>query len=227
MQLTYFINTVYAGHLNDEAKLAGLGLGTCLLECLTLYIIMGMNGALETLVSQAYGANQLVLCGVYLNRARVINTILFIPLVSILLFTRQILTLLGQEETVVEYAHTYIMVNLLSVYMLGMYDMTKRFLNCMQSTWVPMVAQVVATGFHILWCQIFVVELGWDLQGLGLASTLTSFILLATTMMYAHCLTYLQEALFLPDVTVWNDWREYFTLGVPTTGMLIAVYWAW
>ena len=95
MQLTYFINTVYAGHLNDESKLAGLGLGTCLLECLTLYIIMGMNGALETLVSHAYGANQLVLCGEYLNRARVINTILFIPLASILLFTRQILTLLG------------------------------------------------------------------------------------------------------------------------------------
>ena len=109
MQLTYFINTVYAGHLNDESKLAGLGLGTCLLECLTLYIIMGMNGALETLVAHAYGANQLVLCGVYLNRARVINTVLFIPLVSILLFTRQILTFVGQDESVVEYAHTYIM----------------------------------------------------------------------------------------------------------------------
>ena len=56
MQMTYFINTVYAGSLNDDAKLAGLGLGTSLLECLTLYIIMGMNGALETLVAQAYGA---------------------------------------------------------------------------------------------------------------------------------------------------------------------------
>ena len=90
-----------------------------------------MNGALETLVAQAYGANQFVLCGVYLNRARFINTILFIPLASILLFTRQILTFFRQEESVVEHAHTYIMVNLLSVYMIGMYDMTKRFLNCM------------------------------------------------------------------------------------------------
>ena len=140
MQLTYFINTVYAGHLNDESKLAGLGLGTCLLECLTLYIIMGMNGALETLVSHAYGANQLVLCGVYLNRARVINTTIFIPLASILLFTREVLMFLGQEESVVEHAHTYIIANLPSVYMLGIYDMTKRFLNCMESSWVQMVA---------------------------------------------------------------------------------------
>ena len=190
-QLTYFISAVYAGYLNDESKLAGVGLGICLLESLTFVIILGMNGALDSLVSQAYGANQLVLCGVYLNRARVINTILFIPLVSILLFTRQILALFGQEESVIEHAHTYIMANLLSVYMLGMYDMTKRFLNCMQSTWVPMVSQVVATGFHIFWCHIFVVEWKWDLLGLGLASTLTSFILLTSTMMYAQCLSYL------------------------------------
>ena len=51
MQLIYFINTIYAGKLNDAHKLAGLGLGTSVLECLSLYIIMGMNGALETLVA--------------------------------------------------------------------------------------------------------------------------------------------------------------------------------
>ena len=96
MQLTYFINTIYAGKLNDESKLAGIGLGTSFLECLTLYIIMGMNGALETLVAQAYGADQLVLCGVYLNRARVINTVIFLPLMFILLFTKPILSALGQ-----------------------------------------------------------------------------------------------------------------------------------
>ena len=68
---------------------------------------------------------------------------------------------------------------------------------------------------------------GWDLFGLGLASTLTSLILLATTMMYAHCLKDINDALFWPDATVWIGWKEYFNLGVPTTGMLCAEYWAW
>ena len=140
MQLTYFINTVYAGKLNDDAKLAGLGLGTSLLECLTLYIIMGMNGALETLVAQAYGADQLGLCGVYLNRARVISTIIFLPLMLVLLFTKPILGALGQQEEVIEHAYTYVISNLLSVYLLGMFDLTKRFLNCLKTTWVPMIA---------------------------------------------------------------------------------------
>lgn len=227
MQLTYFINAVYAGHLNDESKLAGLGLGTCILESLTLYIIMGMNGALETLVAHAYGANQLTLCGVYLNRARVINTVIFIPLLTILLFTKPILTVLGQEPAVVDYATTFVHSNLLSVYFLSMYDMTKRFLNCLQTTWVPMVAQVVATLLHILWCHLFVVQWGWDMEGLGHASTLTSSILLASVMIYAHCLPHIKGALFWPDATVWHEWREYFALGVPTTGILCAEYWAW
>ena len=80
---------------------------------------------------------------------------------------------------------------------------------------------------HIVWCHIFVSVWGWDLYGLGLATTLTSLILLATTMMYAHCLKDIKDALFWPDATVWIGWKEYFNLGVPTTGMLCAEYWAW
>ena len=99
-----------------------------------------MNGALETLVAQAYGAGQLQLCGVYLNRARVINTVIFVPLLIILLFTKPILMALGQDEEVIEYAKQYVLVNLPGVYFLGMFDLTKRFLNCMKTTWVPMIA---------------------------------------------------------------------------------------
>ena len=51
LQLTYFINTIFAGHLNDPAKLAGVGLGTTLIGVLCFQPLMGLNGAVETLVS--------------------------------------------------------------------------------------------------------------------------------------------------------------------------------
>ena len=38
------INFIYAGQLGDAHMLAGLGVGTSLLECLTIYILIGMNG---------------------------------------------------------------------------------------------------------------------------------------------------------------------------------------
>ena len=51
MLLTGMFNTIYAGSLDDAAKLAGVGLGNTTLNIVCLSICMGMNGALETLVS--------------------------------------------------------------------------------------------------------------------------------------------------------------------------------
>ena len=49
--LSEFINTIFVGHLNDPAKLAGVGLGNMTLNILGMSVILGMNGALETFVS--------------------------------------------------------------------------------------------------------------------------------------------------------------------------------
>jgi Na+-driven multidrug efflux pump len=106
------VNFLYAGQLGDAYMLAGLGVGTSILECFTVYILMGMNEVQETLVSQAFGAGQLKLCGTYLNRGLLINTVIFIPLVVMLLFSRQILEAIGQDSEVSRYAATYIIVNL-------------------------------------------------------------------------------------------------------------------
>lgn len=108
-----------------------------------------------------------------------------------------------------------------------MFDVTKRFLNCLKISWVPMIAQVGATFLHILWCHIFVVKLDWGLRGLGMASTITSLLLVAMTELYAWCLPSIQDTLFWPDATSFHGWKEYFSLGVPTTIILCAEYFAW
>ena len=49
--LIVVLNTIFAGKFNDAAKLAGVGLGTTINHIMCLSVLMGMNGALETLVS--------------------------------------------------------------------------------------------------------------------------------------------------------------------------------
>ena len=97
----------------------------------------------------------------------------------------------------------------------------------MNITWVPMVVQIVASFLHIFWCHLFVGIYEMDLEGLGLASTLTSIILLSFSVIYPHFIDSAKDALIWPDSSVWSGWKEYFKLGVPTTGMLCAEYWAW
>ena len=58
LQLVMMINVIFAGRLNDPTKLAGVGLGNSLLTVLCFFPLQGMNCAIETLVSQAYGAKE-------------------------------------------------------------------------------------------------------------------------------------------------------------------------
>ena len=53
------VNLIFIGHLNNPEMMAGVGMGNMIQNMIGLSIVIGLNGALETLVSQAYGAGNL------------------------------------------------------------------------------------------------------------------------------------------------------------------------
>jgi MATE family multidrug resistance protein len=67
-------------------------------------VIIGLNSALDTLVSNAAGSGNVEYCGVYLNRARYIVTLAFIPMIIVAYYIRDILLSLGQDPVVSVYA---------------------------------------------------------------------------------------------------------------------------
>ena len=126
------------------------------------------------------------MCGVYLNRARLINTIIFVPLVIILCLVSPLLGALGKSPELIEYSQTYISVNLPGVFFLGLFDLERRFLNCAKSSWAPMIVQAFVTFLHLYWCQIFVAHLEMELVGIGIATSITSFTLFGATVLYGR-----------------------------------------
>ena len=56
--LVYAINLVFIGHLEDRVALAGVGLGNMMIIITCFSVGIGLNGAIDTLVSQAYGNKQ-------------------------------------------------------------------------------------------------------------------------------------------------------------------------
>ena len=83
--MVLMINVIFSGRLGDPAKTAGVGLGTTVNHIFGCCILFGLNRAMDTLISQAYGAGNLSLCGVYLVRAWIIGSIAFIPVTIICL----------------------------------------------------------------------------------------------------------------------------------------------
>ena len=102
-------NSICAGRLDDPSILAAVGLGNvcCLICFVTMY--MGLNGAQETLTTQAFGYGNLHLCSIYLNRGFFINLVFYIPLAfGPAFFSESIFLSLGQDPQVSKLAQTYI-----------------------------------------------------------------------------------------------------------------------
>ena len=90
------VNSIFAGQLEDPNMLAAVGVGNVTTMFFIVTIFMGINAAQETLTSQAYGNGNIVLCGTYLNRGFLINTVLYIPLALLpALFCEEILEAVG------------------------------------------------------------------------------------------------------------------------------------
>lgn len=75
------IDTALLGrYFESEAYLASFGLALSAIGILLESVGIGMTSCVETLVSQAYGANDHYMCRVYLNRQYFINTIGYLVL---------------------------------------------------------------------------------------------------------------------------------------------------
>ena len=98
------INSAFVGHLGSEDIMAGVGMANMYMNITCLSVLFGINMTLNTVVSQAYGFGDFRMCGVYLNRARIIVTIIFVPLGILLLQTEKIFNLMGFDKNASHYS---------------------------------------------------------------------------------------------------------------------------
>ncbi len=126
--IVQFISIYYIGNLDDSILLAGVGMGIMLINILAFAILYGLNCALDTLVSQSFGAKSYEMCGVYLNRGRLINTVLMLPITVILMNTESLLIAMKQDPAISVIASKFCIMMIPGIWAMTMYDATRRFL---------------------------------------------------------------------------------------------------
>ena len=137
---------------------------------------MGLNGALDTLVSQAYGNHQYYLCGCYLNRGRIIQVIFFIPSCIVCIFSREILMALGQDYGQAEAARTYLVTLLPGMFAMCQFETIRRYLQGMGVFNLTMYIQGVTMALHFLWSYLFVFQAGWGITGSSISTCITYWL---------------------------------------------------
>lgn len=81
---------------NDDAKAqSALAMGSLVLSIFLLSLGVTFNGALDTLIPQAYGQKDLRLCRIYLNRQLYLTTGVFFILAVPLLMVEDLIVAMG------------------------------------------------------------------------------------------------------------------------------------
>ncbi|XP_074334599.1 protein DETOXIFICATION 30-like isoform X2 [Apium graveolens] len=125
----------------------------------------GMGSALETLCGQAFGAGQIDMLGVYMQRSWVILNCTGIILMFLYIFGAQILRLIGQTEDISREAGKLAIWMIPQLFAYALNFPIAKFLQSqskiMAMAWISALALVVHTYFSWL----FMLKLGWGLAG--------------------------------------------------------------
>ena len=136
------------------------------------------------------------MCGVYLNRARVISLIAFAPIAVVLLLTETILVGIGQDPETAHQSQIYLNALLPGVFFQLQNEPVLRFLQA-QGIFRPQVVLIVLLGsLHILWCYLYISVAGLGVVGAGAALSTTHVIIFVVSYVYISYTNIVGEAWF-------------------------------
>ena len=197
---TTLIQSFYAGTMQDPINLTVVGLSSSLSQIIIFTPLMGINSAQETLTSQAFGAGDLRLCGIYLNRGHFILIVAFIPMaVGSILFAEDILLVMGQVADVSRLAASQICWLLPGVFFYSHYDLQKRWMACLHVNYFPMAAMMISTVLYIPLCFLFFSTLEMGILKLAYATSIFYGVLMMSVLCYCYCSSHFSQSRQLVD----------------------------
>lgn len=224
--LVQLTNTYFIGNLNEPVLLAGVGMGNMMVNMLVFAVTEGLNGALESLISQAYGAKKYEACGIFLNRGKFVCTLLFVPITCIFYFSDKILIGLHQDAQISHVSRLYCCQILPGIWAMAMFDATRRFLSAQLVTTVSLYVQLATLTLHVFCCWLFISRLHWGASGAALATNFTYIL----NFVIQEAVCYSRKSLeptyqVLPDRRSLQNIGFYLKIAVPGACMLCFEWW--
>ena len=134
-----------------------------------------MGSALETLCGQAFGAGQVNLLGVYMQRSWIILFVACLFLLPLYVFATPVLKLLGQRKDIAELAGKFTIQVIPQMFSLAINFPTQKFLQAQSKVgvlaWIGLAALIIHIGVLYLFINVF----EWGLAGAAIAYDISSW----------------------------------------------------
>ncbi|KAL6047359.1 ethionine resistance protein [Balamuthia mandrillaris] len=225
---TMFIQLVslfFVGHLGPT-ELAAAALGTMYCNALGFSLIIGLLSALDTLCSQAFGAQSYHRVGLVLQRAIVILMLLCIPIAAIWFFAEELLLRAKQDPETSRLAAVYTktMIPALPCYVL--FESLKRYLMAQSIVLPTMLASILGIVVNFIGNYVLIRIFSIGFIGAPLALVITYFSVTLALWLSVYCLSLHRKT--WPGFQLsqcFQGWREMFLLGLPGIVMICAEWW--
>ncbi|TKY65420.1 TRANSPARENT TESTA protein 12 [Spatholobus suberectus] len=164
---------IFVGHLGD-LELSAVSISLSVISNFSFGFLLGMASALETLCGQAFGAGQVDMLGVYMQRSWIILFGACICILPIYIYAEPILILLGQERQIAELAGVFTLQSIPQMFSLAINFPTQKFLQAQSK-----VGFLAWLGFGVLLLHILILYILIKVCALGTTGAAAAYCLTA------------------------------------------------
>ncbi|KAL0371733.1 UNVERIFIED_CONTAM: protein DETOXIFICATION 35 [Sesamum calycinum] len=171
---TNSVTAIFVGHLGD-IELSAFSIAVSVIGTFSFGFMLGMGSALETLCGQAFGAGQVHMLGIYMQRSILILSATCVLLLPLYIFATPVLKLLGQEDDIATPAGLYTLLIVPQLFSLAVVFPTQKFLQAQCKVSVLAWIGFLSLVFQVILCWLFVAVFGFGAIGAALALDITSW----------------------------------------------------
>ncbi|CAN6464418.1 unnamed protein product [Victoria cruziana] len=177
------ITQAFAGHVGT-LELAAISIENSVIAGLSFGVMLGMGSALETLCGQAYGAGQLDMLGVYMQRSWVILNTTALLLSLLYVFATQFLKLIGQADRIAEAAGLFALWMIPQLFAYSMNFPIAKFLQAQSRMMAMAVVSAVALVLHTFFSWLLMVKLRWGMVGAAVVLNSSWWFIVLAQLVY-------------------------------------------
>ncbi|XP_020527717.1 protein DETOXIFICATION 29 isoform X3 [Amborella trichopoda] len=161
----------------ENSVIAGFSLG----------LLLGMGSALETLCGQAYGAGQLDMLGIYMQRSWVILIITALILSIFYVFSTPFFILIGQDHSIAHAAGLFSLYMIPQLFAYAVYFPIQKFLQAQSRMMSMTVFAGIALLLHTFFSWLVMIKLNWGMVGAAVVLNGSWWFIVVAQLIYIFC----------------------------------------
>ncbi|CAL2235877.1 unnamed protein product [Prunus armeniaca] len=219
------ISMLFLGYLG-ELELAGGSLSIGFANITGYSVISGLAMGMEPICGQAYGAKQMKLLGLTLQRTVLLLLSTSIPISFMWLNMKRVLLWCGQDEEISSVAHTFILFSIPDLFFLSLLHPLRIYLRTQNITLPLTYCSAISVVLHVPLNFLLVVKFNMGISGVAIAMVwfnLNLFILLSSFTYFSNVY---KDSWVCPSTDCIRGWSSLLALAIPTC-ISVCLEWWW